>query len=111
MRAMRLNKMATIAISKLVAPEGVNQMRGRVYCPLETMDSWTQMTQLYVLQKHHGSIALNSLSGIPIQPLDRSSSPLFFRPLRYHQLPLVGATSGLNLRQPADDAFSWLRLL
>lgn len=37
-RVMRLNKMATIATSKLVAPEGVNQMKGPDYCPLETTD-------------------------------------------------------------------------
>lgn len=40
----------------------------------------------------------DSVLGIPVQPLERSSSPLLFRPLRDNQLPLVGATSGLNLR-------------
>ena len=38
-KVMKLNKMATIAISKLVALEDANQMRGPVYCPLGTMDS------------------------------------------------------------------------
>ena len=53
----------------------------------------------------------NSLSGIPVQSLERSGSPLLYRPLCHNQLPLVGAAPRLNLRQPADDAFSWLRLL
>ena len=35
---MRLNKMATIATSKPVVQEGVNQMRELDYCPLEVMD-------------------------------------------------------------------------
>lgn len=38
-RVMRLNTMAMIATSKLVAPEDVSQTRGHVYCPLETMVS------------------------------------------------------------------------
>lgn len=38
-KAMTLNKTATIATNKVVAPEDVNQMREAVYCPLETMDS------------------------------------------------------------------------
>lgn len=60
-----LNRVVTIVTSRLVAPEGVNQMRGLVYCPLETMDSLTQMTQLYVLRKGLEGIVLTAYQVSP----------------------------------------------
>ena len=56
----KLNIVGTIVTSNLAAPEGVNQMRELVYCPLETTASWTQMTLLYVLQTWLGSIVLTA---------------------------------------------------
>ena len=57
---MTLKKMAIMATRTLVAPEGVTQMRELVYCPLETMATWIQMTQLYVLQKCLGGNVLTA---------------------------------------------------
>lgn len=43
--------------------------------------------------------------------MERQSSPIPLCPLPCHKFPVVGITSGIHLRQPANDALSWLWLL
>lgn len=49
--------------------------------------------------------------GLSLQSMERTGSPLFLRPFLRHQLPMVGITPGLNLRQPANDALAWFWIL
>ena len=57
------------------------------------------------------SLGLIHCIGISLQSLECQSASILLRPLRHHQLPMVGFATGLHLCQPAHDALSWLRLL
>lgn len=43
--------------------------------------------------------------------MERQSSPIPLCPLPCHKFFVVGTTSGIHFRQPANDALSWLWLL
>ena len=43
--------------------------------------------------------------------MECQSSPIPLRPLPCHNFLVVGTTPGIHLRQPANDALSWLWIL
>ena len=54
---------------------------------------------------------LTILTGIPVQPLERTVLALLHRTIRHLNLPLVGPAVGLHIHQSTWNALPWLRLL
>lgn len=54
---------------------------------------------------------LTLLPGIALQSMERSIFALLYGPLRNHNLPMVGAVTGIHFCQSTRNALSWIRFL